>query len=231
VNDELRRRIEDGLAALRDRFGERMRETPSLADAEPQGDGAPNRHGMPKEPPGQNLFEKAQWPILDLGQAPEIAIDRWQLVVDGACEAPLTLSFADLMELPQVELEADFHCVTGWSVMDLAYRGVRLETVLALACPRAEATHLMAHASDGYSANLPLEEALKPDVLLVHAIDGAPLARAHGGPVRVVTPQLYAWKGAKWIARLELMTHDRRGYWEIRGYSNTAYPWRDDRMW
>jgi DMSO/TMAO reductase YedYZ molybdopterin-dependent catalytic subunit len=231
VNDELRRRIEDGLAALRGRFGERMRETPSLADAEPQGDGAPNRHGMPKEPPGQNLFEKAQWPILDLGQVPEIAIDRWQLVVDGACEAPLTLSFADLMELPQVELEADFHCVTGWSVMDLAYRGVRLETVLALACPRPEATHLMAHASDGYSANLPLEEALKPDVLLVHAVDGAPLARAHGGPVRVVTPQLYAWKGAKWIARLELMTHDRRGYWEIRGYSNTAYPWRDDRMW
>jgi DMSO/TMAO reductase YedYZ molybdopterin-dependent catalytic subunit len=89
----------------------------------------------------------------------------------------------------------------------------------------------MTHGHDGYSTNLPLEEALKPDVLLVHAVEGKPLAREHGGPVRIVTPELYAWKGAKWLSRVELLTHDRRGYWEIRGYSNTAYPWRDDRMW
>ncbi len=231
VNDETRSRIEDGVAALRARFSDKMRSTPSLSDAEPQGDGVRNRHGMPKEPPGQNVFGKSEWPVLDLGETPEVTAERWRLVVDGACETPLTLSFAELLELPQVELEADFHCVTGWSILDLAYRGVRLETVLALARPHADATHLMAHASDGYSTNLPLEEALKPDVLLVHAVEGAPLARAHGGPVRVVTPQLYAWKGAKWVSRLELMTHDQRGYWEIRGYSNTAYPWRDDRMW
>jgi DMSO/TMAO reductase YedYZ molybdopterin-dependent catalytic subunit len=90
---------------------------------------------------------------------------------------------------------------------------------------------VMTHGYDGYSTNLPLEEALKPDVLLVHAVGGEPLAREHGGPVRAVVPQLYAWKGAKWLSRVELLTHDRRGYWEIRGYSNTAYPWRDDRMW
>jgi DMSO/TMAO reductase YedYZ molybdopterin-dependent catalytic subunit len=89
----------------------------------------------------------------------------------------------------------------------------------------------MMHGADGYCANLPLEEALKPDVLVVHAVDGQPLPREHGGPVRVVVPQLWAWKGAKWVNRLEFMTHDRRGYWEIRGYSNTAYPWRDDRSW
>jgi DMSO/TMAO reductase YedYZ molybdopterin-dependent catalytic subunit len=89
----------------------------------------------------------------------------------------------------------------------------------------------MAHGADGYSTNLPLEEALKPDVLLVHEAEGKPLTREHGGPVRMVTPQLYAWKGAKWLSRLELMTQDRRGYWEIRGYSNTGHPWRDDRMW
>jgi DMSO/TMAO reductase YedYZ molybdopterin-dependent catalytic subunit len=89
----------------------------------------------------------------------------------------------------------------------------------------------MTHAYDGYSTNLPLEEALKPDVLLVHGVEGKPLAAAHGGPVRIVVPQLWAWKGAKWVNRLEVLTHDRRGYWEIRGYSNTAHPWRDDRMW
>ena len=89
----------------------------------------------------------------------------------------------------------------------------------------------MTYGSDGYSTNLPLEEALKPDVLLVHTVEGRPLDAAHGGPVRVVVPQLWAWKGAKWVSRIELLPHDRRGYWEIRGYSNTAYPWRDDRMW
>jgi DMSO/TMAO reductase YedYZ molybdopterin-dependent catalytic subunit len=138
---------------------------------------------------------------------------------------------ADLLALPQVRREADFHCVTGWSVLDLVLEGVALETVLALARPREDATHLMCHGADGYSTNLPLEEATKPDVLLVHGAEGAPLAAEHGGPVRVVVPQLWAWKGAKWVRRLELMKHDRRGYWEIRGYSNTAYPWRDDRSW
>jgi DMSO/TMAO reductase YedYZ molybdopterin-dependent catalytic subunit len=229
--EDLDRRIAEGVAELRARFGDRIAATPSRADPTPAGDGRANRHGMPREPPGQNVLEKERWPVLDLGQTPEIPTERWRLGVDGACATPLSLGFDDLLALPQVDVEADFHCVTGWSVLDLALRGVALETVLALARPSPDATHLLAHAHDGYSTNLPLEEALKPDVLLVHAVDGAPLSREHGGPVRIVTPELYAWKGAKWVSRLELLTHDRRGYWEIRGYSNTAYPWRDDRMW
>jgi DMSO/TMAO reductase YedYZ molybdopterin-dependent catalytic subunit len=223
--------LEDALRELRARFAERMRATPSLSDPQPLGEGPPNRHGMPREPPGQNVLEKRAWPVLDLGETPRIAPEAWRLVVDGAVDAPLTLSYADLAELPQRLVEADFHCVTGWSVLDLELRGVALDVVLALAGPRADATHLMAYAKDGYFTNLPLEEALKPDVLLVHSVEGAPLAPEHGGPVRIVVPQLYAWKGAKWVTRLELLTHDRRGYWEIRGYSNTGYPWRDDRMW
>jgi len=225
------RRIEEGRALLRARFGEAMARTPSLADTAPQGEGPGNRHGMPREPPGQNRFEKHEWPVLDLGDQPAIVPERWRLTVDGLVETPLALGFDDLLALPQVDLDADFHCVTGWSVYDLRYRGVRLETVLALARPTAQATHLMAYGADGYSTNLPLEEAIKPDVLVVHQIEGQPVPRERGGPVRVVTPQLWAWKGAKWVNRVELMPHDRRGYWEIRGYSNTAWPWRDDRMW
>jgi len=223
--------LDEARRALRERFGERLRATPSLADPAPQGEGPPNRHGMPKEPPGQNVFEKREWPVLDLGQMPAIAPERWRLVVDGAVEAPLELGYAELLRLPQADEEADFHCVTGWSILDVAFRGVRLETLVALARPLPEATHVMTHGADGYSTNLPLEEALKPDVLLVHTVEGAPLTAEHGGPVRVVVPQLWAWKGAKWVSRLELLTHDRRGYWEIRGYSNTAHPWRDDRSW
>jgi len=228
---DIERRIEEGRAALRARFADRIARTPSLADPKPQGEGPRNRHGMPKEPPGQNVFEKKEWPVLDLGDQPEIPRERWRLAVDGLVETPLSLSWDDLLALPQVDLDADFHCVTGWSVMDVRFRGVRLETVMALARPTAEATHLMTYGHDGYSANLPIEEAIKEDVLLVHAIEGQPLTRERGGPVRVVTPQLWAWKGAKWVKRIELMPHDQRGYWEIRGYSNTAHPWRDDRMW
>jgi DMSO/TMAO reductase YedYZ molybdopterin-dependent catalytic subunit len=223
--------LDDAVRALRERFAERMRATPSLSDPRPLGEGPPNRHGMPREPPGQNVLDETTWPVLDLGETPEIAPEAWSLVIDGAVEAPLALSYPDLLALPQAEEECDFHCVTGWSVLDLRLRGVRFEVVAALARPRPEATHVMTYGKDGYSTNLALEEALKPDVLVVHGADGRPLRPEHGGPVRIVVPQLWAWKGAKWVNRIEFLTHDRRGYWEIRGYSNTAHPWRDDRMW
>ncbi len=228
---DLEQRIAAGLAELRARWADRMAATPARTDPAPQGEGPTNRHGMPREPPGQNVLAHHEWPILDLGQTPDVAPERWRLTIDGAVAAPLALSWAELHALPQVDDEQDFHCVTGWSILDLAFRGVRLETLAALARPLPEATHVMCHAADGYSTNLPLEEALKPDVLLVHQLGGRPLAVEHGGPVRMVVPELWAWKGAKWITRLEFLTQDRRGYWEIRGYSNTAHPWRDDRMW
>jgi DMSO/TMAO reductase YedYZ molybdopterin-dependent catalytic subunit len=106
---------------------------------------------------------------------------------------------------------------------------VQFSTLAALARPLGNATHVMTHAYDGYTTNLAIEEALKDDVLLVHTWNGKPLPREHGGPVRMITPQLYAWKGAKWINRIELLTKNRRGFWEERGYSNTAHPWQDDR--
>lgn len=187
-----------------------------------------NREGLPKLPPGQHVTKK--WPVLDLGMHPQVALDRWRLTVDGACARPVVLDWHAFLSLPQVDDVSDFHCVTAWSRLDVPWRGVRLSDVLALVEPDAAARYLMCHAYDGYTTNLPLALALKPDVLLVHTSDGGPLPIDHGGPVRVITPQLYAWKGAKWIERLELMIDDRRGYWEERGYSNTALPWRDDRF-
>src|SRR5690606_24399662 len=148
---------------------------------------------------------------------------------DGAVKKPVTLAWSDLLALEQIDDTSDFHCVTKWSKMNMRWRGVRLADVLALAEPDDDARFLMCHGYDGYTVNLPLEEALKPDVLLAHTVDGAPLPVEHGGPVRVITPQLYAWKGAKWVKRIELMREDKLGFWEERGYSNTAYPWRNDR--
>jgi DMSO/TMAO reductase YedYZ molybdopterin-dependent catalytic subunit len=182
---------------------------------------------MPLIPIGQHAVEK--WPVLDLGIVPDVTPANFRLVVDGAVRAPVTLDWAGLMALEQADDTSDFHCVTTWSKLDVPWRGVRVSTVLALAEPRDDATHLMCHGSDGYSTNVSLAEALKDDVLLVHTVNETPLEREHGGPVRVITPQLYAWKGAKWINRIEFLIGDRPGFWEERGYSNTAYPWRNDR--
>lgn len=226
-DDEKLARIVEARMKLRERWKGRMEATPSLADGEPMGTGPTNRHGMPQLPPDQ--YETRKWPVLDLGVKPEIPTSRWSLTVDGAVKKPLALAWNDLLALDQLEDTSDFHCVTKWSKMDLRWRGVRLGDVLALAEPEDDARFLMCHGHDGYTVNLPLEEALKPDVLLAHTVDGAPLPVEHGGPCRVITPQLYAWKGAKWVKRIELMREDKLGFWEERGYSNTAYPWRNDR--
>lgn len=225
--DDKRDRVILARLKLRDRFLADIDRSASIADPDPQGTGPANRHGMPRLPIEQ--VETHKWPVLDLGNQPNVPKDRWRLVIDGACRHPITLDWRWFMELPQVDDVSDFHCVTKWSQLDVRWRGVHLADVLALAEPTDEARYLMCHGYDSYTTNLPLAEAVKPDVLLVHTADGAPLPLAHGGPVRVITPQLYAWKGAKWIKRLELMAHDRLGFWEERGYSNTAYPWRNDR--
>jgi len=213
--------------ALRERFEARMRATPSIADPSPLGSGPQNRHGMPKLPAGQTRTEK--WPVLDLGVLPKVTRETFRLAIDGAVRAPLVLDFESLLELEQIEDTSDFHCVTTWSRMDLRWKGVRVADLLALAEPLPEARALLCHASDGYTTNVSLEEALKPDVLITYQVDGQPLPREHGGPVRMITPQLYAWKGAKWISRLEVLTENRPGFWEERGYSMTALPWREDR--
>ncbi len=220
-------RIVEARMRLKRRFEARMAQTPSLRDPRPRGSGASNRHGMPRIPVGQK--ETHKWPVLDLGTHPEVPQERWSLTLDGACARPCTLDWQAFMALEQVQDTSDFHCVTTWSRLDLRWVGVRFMELAALARLDERATHVMCHGHDGYSTNLSLEEALKPDVLLVHRVDDAPLSRAHGGPVRMITPQLYAWKGAKWISRIEFMTENRAGFWEERGYSHTAHPWRDDR--
>jgi len=228
-SDDTRDRIVAARLKLRARFLDRMQATPAAADAAPQGTGPPNRHGMPTLPVGQTATAPGKWPVLDLGVHPMVPLHHWKLVVDGACRAPQTLDWQAFSALEQVDDVSDFHCVTGWSRLDVPWRGVRLSTVLALADPEDGAEAVLCHARDSYTTNLPLAEALKDDVLLVHSADGQPLPREHGGPVRVITPQLYAWKGAKWITRLELLRQDQRGFWEERGYSNSAHPWRNDR--
>jgi DMSO/TMAO reductase YedYZ molybdopterin-dependent catalytic subunit len=201
----------------------------------PLGDGAPNRHGMPAVPVGQHLVQN--WPVLDLGEQPDISLGEWHLEVAGLVENPLTLTWEQFTALPQVEDVSDFHCVTTWSRLDNRWQGVRFRTIAELAVPKDEAQYVLCTSYDTlpgasipYTVNLPLVRALEDDVLLVHAWEGRPLPREHGGPCRMITPKLYAWKGAKWIRSIEFLARDQKGFWETRGYSNSAEPWFNDRF-
>jgi DMSO/TMAO reductase YedYZ molybdopterin-dependent catalytic subunit len=220
-------RIVEARMKLKGRFEEKIKGTPSVADDKPLGSGPLNRHGMPVLPVGQTVTKK--WPVLDLGYLPELPLESWRLTIDGAVENPVHLDWNQFMALPQTDDISDFHCVTTWSKLNISWKGVRLIDLAALAQPKETATHILCYGYDEYTTNVSLEEALKPDVLLVHTVEGQPLPKEHGGPVRMITPQLYAWKGSKWISRIEFLTENKRGFWEERGYSNTAYPWRNDR--
>src|SRR5919204_1625626 len=153
MSDDQEARIVDARMRLRERFQARMRNTPATADAKPLGSGPLNRHGMRKLPVGQTVT--TGWPVLDLGRLPNVPLSKWELVVDGAVEQPLRLSWKDFEALPQVKDVSDFHCVTTWSKLDVPWEGVQLSTVIALARPLPEATHIMTYAYDGYTTNLP----------------------------------------------------------------------------
>ena len=226
-NPEKLDKIIEARMKLKARFEEKMKETPSMADPNPMGRGPINRHGMPQTPIGQTITQK--WPVLDLGYHPQIPMDKWRLIIDGEVENPMVLKWEDFLALPQTDDISDFHCVTTWSKLDMSWRGVRLMDLAALVQPKETASHLMCYGYDTYTTNVSLEEALKPDVMLVHTVEGEPLPLEHGGPLRMITPQLYAWKGSKWIKRIEFLSANKLGFWEERGYSNTAYPWRNDR--
>jgi DMSO/TMAO reductase YedYZ molybdopterin-dependent catalytic subunit len=198
------------------------------------GTGQPNRHGKPQLPVGQHVVRN--WPVLDLGDVPDISTDEWTLEVGGLVENPVTLTWKDFLALPQAEDVSDFHCVTTWSRFDNHWKGVRFRTIAELVVPQPDVRHVLTTGYDHmpgtripYTTNVPLARAIEDDVLLVHTWQGQPLPREHGGPVRMITPKLYAWKGAKWIHRVDFIARDQKGFWELRGYSNTAEPWANDR--
>ena len=178
-------------------------------------------------PPGQRLTEG--FPVLDLGVRPEVPLDRWTLTIDGEVENATTLSWEAFHALPQVKDLSDFHCVTTWSKFDCTWTGVAFTELCDLVRPKPSAQFVYFTSYDGYSTNAALETCLDDDVLVATGFDGEPLTPDHGGPARVIIPKLYAWKGAKFIKGIHFLPGDRLGFWEVRGYSNNADPWKEER--
>ncbi len=180
-------------------------------------------------PPGQ--YVPRTLPVLHYGPVPAFKPETWDLRVLGATETGTEthLSWADVAALPVAEMTADFHCVTKFTVPGVRWTGIPAAEILRRFPPAAAVTHIMIWADFGYSANIRISDFAADDTLLATHRDGAQLTPEHGYPLRLVVPGLYAWKSVKWIRALEYLTADRRGFWEERGYHNTADPWKEQR--
>jgi len=183
----------------------------------------------PGLPPGQ--YVPGGWPVLHYGPVPAFHPDAWDLRVHGATASGREhrWSWAELGALPRRRVVADFHCVTKFTVRGIAWEGIGAGELLRAAPPDGAVTHVMVWADFGYSANLSIEDFAADETLLAIRRDGAELSPEHGYPLRLAVPSRYAWKSVKWIRAVEYLTRDRRGFWEERGYHNTADPWREQR--
>ena len=178
-------------------------------------------------PPGQYLTDK--WPVLHAGSVPSTDLHTWTFRIWGEVEEPLTLTWEEFDALPRTEHVQDIHCVTRWSRFDMSFRGVHWRDLAPLVRPKPSARFAIAHAEQGFTANVPYASLEDDHALLATEANGEPLAAEHGWPLRLVIPGKYFWKSAKWLRGIELTASDRPGFWEGYGYHNDADPWEEER--
>ena len=178
-------------------------------------------------PPGQYLTDK--WPVLHAGSVPSTDLHTWPFRVWGEVEEPVTLTWEEFDALPKTEHVQDIHCVTRWSRFDTRFRGVHWRDLAPLVRPKPSARFAIAHAEQGFTANVPFASLEDDHALLATGADGEPLTADHGWPLRLVIPGKYYWKSAKWLRGIELTAADRPGFWEGYGYHNDADPWEEER--
>ena len=175
-------------------------------------------------PPRQALTRK--WPVLHAGVVPRFDRATWTFRIFGLVEKEWSCTYDEFLALPQVQVHADMHCVTRWSKLDNLWEGVSTHEVLGKVNVLPQAKFVMVHCEHGYTTNLPLEDFLGEDCLFAWRHNGDDLAVEHGYPLRLVVPRLYAWKSAKWVRGIELVEHDRPGFWE--SWENGGYHMRGD---
>ena len=189
-------------------------------------------------PPGQSLTNR--FPVLHYGPVPRFNAATWDFSIWGEVEQPLRFTWDEFNQLPRTKVTMDLHCVTRWSKFDTLWEGISLRTLLDMGLfkPKPEAKFVMQHAEYGFTTNLPLKVMLQENFLLATHYNGEPLSPDHGYPLRGVVGAIpgvemedpYLWKGAKWLRGLELMTENRRGFWEQAGYHNNANVWQEERF-
>ena len=179
-------------------------------------------------PPGQTFARR--WAIYAALGVPKINLENWRLSTKGLVEKELNFTFQELQALPQVQLTKDFSCVTQWSIKDAVWDGVAFRELAGLTGVKPEAKWVMFHCADGYTAPVPLEDAMVEDSLIAFKINGKPLSIEQGFPARPFIPQLYGWKSAKWLTGIEFLSEYRDGYWEMYSYHERGNIWEEERF-
>src|ERR1017187_9188525 len=190
---------------------------------------SPDTRRSQRVPPGQSRTRK--WPVLDASGPPAIDPAQWRFRISGLVGEVTQWNWQDFTALPKVDVFGDFHCVTRWSLLGNLWQGVSTRELIRRAGgARPEAHYVIVHGYDqGWTTNLPLEHFLAEVALVAILHDGESISTEHGGPARLIVPRLYAWKSAKWVARIELMEADRPGFWEANGYHMRGDPWNQER--
>lgn len=182
--------------------------------------------GRPRLPPGQQVITS----LRPMGGEPgDTSKSNYRLRIHGEVSTELDLDFRALLKLSQVTRAEDVHCVTGWTVLGAKWTGVQLKTLAKQAGVKDTARFVIFEAAHGYTANIPIADALRDNVMVAHKLDGAPLTTEHGAPIRAVVPDLYFWKSAKWLTGIRFVRRDESGYWERRGYNDHGDPWIEER--
>jgi DMSO/TMAO reductase YedYZ molybdopterin-dependent catalytic subunit len=177
-----------------------------------------------------DLLPVGGWRIYTIsGSMPIFDPSQWRLEIGGLVRKPVTLTYAQLLALPRASQTTTFHCVTGWTVPHVHWAGVRFKDLLALVEPLPDA-HAIQFVSmeQPYTDSLTIQQALLPEVMLAYEMGGKPLSRPHGSPARVVIPEMYGYKGVKWLQRMELVPKQPTGYWENLGYDQNAWVGRSN---
>ena len=180
-------------------------------------------------PPDQFVTDK--FPVLSYGPTPRLELQMWRFRVFGLVEEEVEFTWEEFMALPQVTLNADFHCVTQWSRLDNTWQGVPFQEIVKRIRLKPETRFVMVHCYGGYTTDLALEVLDDETVIFANAHDGEPLTQDHGWPLRLVVPKRYGWKSAKWVNGLEFLERDQMGFWEARGYHMDGDPWKEERFW
>jgi DMSO/TMAO reductase YedYZ molybdopterin-dependent catalytic subunit len=180
-------------------------------------------------PPGQYLTK--DFPVLSAGPTPHISLDKWTFTMKGLVKEKVSWTWEEFLRLPSRTFKVDISCVTKWTKLDMVWEGVSVDTLLEHVDLDPRAQFVTAYSHEGYTTNLPLQDAVHGKAFVAWNYDGKPLEPEHGGPARLVVPHLYFWKSAKWVAGLYFMEKDKPGFWESAGYNNHGDPWKEERYW
>ncbi len=183
--------------------------------------------GRSRIPPGQHAVKA----LKPMGGAPGSGqMSDATLKISGQVENPQRIRFQNLRGLNPITQICDVHCVTGWTLLDSKWTGIRVTEIMKRVNVKKSARFVIFEGHAGYTSNIPISEAVKENVILAYQFSGKPLPKEHGAPLRALVPDLYFYKSVKWLEGIRFSEEDEPGFYESRGYSNTADPWKEERF-